>query len=67
MQYGRLAWEYCQLRLPLQVLRSAAGYYLGTFSEDEGPVSRESDCYWDTQEEAEAALESGVWPQKPRP
>ena len=44
----------CGTKLVLQVCRSAAGYYLGTWC-DCGPYSRESD-YFDTREEAEAAL-----------
>jgi hypothetical protein len=64
--FGLLAKHYCNVELPLQVLQSAAGYYLGTFDE-EGPCSRESDCYWATRAEAEAALTSGEWPQKLRP
>ena len=44
----------CKVRLVLQVCRSAAGYYLGTYC-DCGPYSRESE-YFDTREEAEAAL-----------
>jgi hypothetical protein len=40
-QFGHLAWECCGERLPLQVLKSQAGYYLGT-KDDKGPFSRES-------------------------
>jgi hypothetical protein len=66
-QYGKLAQEYCQVDLPVQVLQSAAGFYLGTFHPEEGPYSRESDCYWPTREAAQIALASGDWPQKPHP
>lgn len=38
---GLLALEYCGKRLPLQVLQSAAGFYIGTM-DDDGPCSRES-------------------------
>ena len=38
---GALALAWTGKRLPLQVLRSAAGHYIGT-QDDEGPVSRES-------------------------
>ena len=48
----------CGVRPVLQVCRSAAGYYLGTWC-DCGPYSRESD-YFNTREEAEEALNSGV-------
>lgn len=52
-------------RLPLQVLRSAAGYYIGTADEG-GPVSRESAEYWATREIAQAALDAGphAWTQR---
>ena len=64
--YGQLALEYTQKRLPLQVLRSNAGYYIGT-ADDEGPCSRESCEYWPAQNQAEAALSSGEWTQKESP
>lgn len=52
--------------LVLKVQRSAAGFYLGT-SDHEGPVTRESQEYWPTREEASAAL-AGVegidWTQR---
>jgi hypothetical protein len=63
--YGQLAAMYGGAVLPVQVLHSAAGYYLGTWQD--GPMSRESDCYYATHEEATAALERGDWPQKPHP
>ena len=61
-QYGRLALKFCQVSLPLQVLKSNAGFYIGT-RDDEGPVSRESDCYFASREEAEQALASDDWPR----
>lgn len=64
--HGLLAKQYGGVELPLQVLQSAAGFYLGTYDQD-GPYSRESDCYWATRAEAQAALDSGDWPQKPHP
>lgn len=54
----------------VQVLKSAAGYYIGelckanwhpTFWE---PNMRDSACYWKTREEAESALQSGDYPVK---
>ncbi len=54
----------------LQVLKSAAGYYIGelckadwhpTFWE---PYMRDSQCYWTTREEAELALTTGRYPVK---
>lgn len=49
----------CGLNLELQVLMSAAGYYIGTFC-DCGPYSRES-CYYKTREDAQLALDSGAF------
>lgn len=46
----------CGEFLPLQVLRSFAGYYLGYFCNHCGPYSRESG-YYKTYEEAEKELE----------
>jgi len=62
---GPLALAYVGKRLPLQVLRSAAGHYIGTF--DNGPVSRESVEYFPTHEAARHALETGVWTQRQHP
>lgn len=47
----------CGVTPELDVHRSAAGYYIGTFCGC-GPYSRESD-YYPTREAAEAALKSG--------
>lgn len=54
-----------------QVLKSAAGYYIGDLSKaDYGPddfwepYSRDSACYWATREEAEEALKTGEYPVK---
>ena len=47
----------CAIVLTLQVLHSAAGYYIGTFCNC-GPYSRESG-YYKTSEEAQAALDNG--------
>lgn len=66
---GMLAREYCNKRLPLQVLQSAAGFYLGT-ADEEGPVSRESAEYWRTAAQAEKALAGKPgqdWTQREEP
>lgn len=65
---GKLAYDYMGIRLPLEVMQSARGFYLGT-SNDAGPVSRESEEYWPTYEDAEAALEAGSesWTQRDHP
>lgn len=49
--------------LPLQVLRSAKGFYIGT-ANDEGPVSRESVEYWDFLQAAADALKNQRWTQR---
>ena len=64
-EYGQLAKD-AGYYLELQVLQSAAGFYLGTW-DDEGPVSRESQQYWKTYEEAAQAIESGEWIQRLHP
>ena len=56
-KYGRLAFEYTGKRLPLSIIESDAGFYIGTF-DDSGFVSRESECYFRTSEEAEYALKN---------
>ena len=49
-QIGQLANLYCLKTLPLQVMHSSAGYYIGTCDENGLPVSRESAQYWKTRE-----------------
>lgn len=54
----------------LQVLKSAAGYYIGALCKADWhpafwePMLRDSACYWATREEAESALRSGNYPVK---
>ena len=66
MKFGKLAQEFCGKTLEIQVMRSAAGYYIGTCSED-GPCSRESNEYFRKEGDAEAALSNGTWTQKATP
>jgi hypothetical protein len=65
---GKLAFEIMSVRLPLEVMQSPRGFYLGT-SNDAGPVSRESHEYWPTHDEAQSALEAGecAWNQRDEP
>ncbi|HEJ4318575.1 TPA: hypothetical protein SL519_006436, partial [Pseudomonas aeruginosa] len=49
--------------LPLQVLMSNAGFYIGTLDE-EGPASRESVEYYQSRELAQQALDNGTWSQR---
>ncbi|EII6717540.1 hypothetical protein LHT88_003590 [Salmonella enterica] len=60
---GLLAAQFAGLSLPLQVLLSGAGFYIGTANEM-GPVSRESVEYFASAELAERALEQGTWSQR---
>lgn len=60
---GKLAKEYAGIEQEVQVLRSAAGYYIGT-EDDEGPISRESEEYWPSSAEAEQALSANTWTQQ---
>jgi hypothetical protein len=64
--HGHLAFEGMGLRLPLTVMRSARGFYLGTF-DNAGPVSRESAEYWPTEDRAEDAMATGEWTQRDHP
>lgn len=64
---GMLAREHLGLMLELQVMKSQAGYYLGT-ADDGGPVSRESLEYWPNEHQAENALNGKQdWTQKLEP
>jgi hypothetical protein len=50
----------CGTALDIQVLCSAAGYYVGFFCPHCGPYSRESG-YYSSREEAEVDLSSGCY------
>ncbi len=60
--YGELALACCGKKMPVEVMRSHAGFYLGT-SDNTAPLSRESIEYWRTRGEAEDALRDGNWTQ----
>jgi hypothetical protein len=64
-QYGWLAIEFGKRLLPLQVCRSARGFYVGTREENSEPFSRELEESWPTRQEAERALISRDWTQRP--
>lgn len=55
-----LACDICGTEMPFEVLRSAAGYYLGFACPEHGPYSRESE-YFRTHQEADDALKTGLW------
>ncbi|MDR0578698.1 MAG: hypothetical protein LBI87_14500 [Candidatus Accumulibacter sp.] len=62
-RFGHLAQTFAGRQLPLVVLRSAAGYYLGTW-DDEGPFTRESQEYFSNEQAAQDALARGDWTQR---
>lgn len=66
MKHGKLAAQLCGARLPLTVLSSRAGFYIGT-ADAKGPVSRESEEYWRNYSAAETALNNGLWTQRSTP
>lgn len=67
---GMLAFHCDGKKLPLEICKSYAGFYIGTVvasGDMKGaPNSRESDRYWQKAHEAQAALDSGDWVQKLR-
>ena len=62
--YGQLAYEFSQACVPLAVCRSPDGFYIGTFADDQTPLTRESIEYFPSQGLAENALSSGTWTQR---
>lgn len=66
LQFGLLALSIGR-RLPLQVCRSASGFYIGTLDAEGLPCSRESREYWRRAEAAETALKRRDWTQRLEP
>ena len=66
MKFGQLAAEYCKKNLPIAVLQSNAGFYIGTLDED-CPCSRESVEYFSTEAAAQKAFDNGSWTQRQHP
>lgn len=64
--YGILSARYCNLKLKLCVLRSNAGYYIGTYHQGE-PISRESQEYYRERTAAETALLNQTFTQRINP
>ena len=62
-RYGYLALKAGEF-LPLKIMRSPAGFYIGTSAPNGEPNTRESACYWPKRPDAVRALETGKWPQK---
>lgn len=65
-QFGALA-SAAGRQLQLQVCKSAAGFYLGTYDEEGSPFSRESVEYWGKRDRAEHALAANRWTQRREP
>lgn len=65
MKEGKLAGK-AGYKLPLVVCKSRAGYYVGTKLQG-SPISRESVEYYQTAENAQAALTTNSWTQRPHP
>jgi len=65
-RFGRLAYVFCGQREEVQVLKSQAGFYIGTLSEG-FPCSRESNEYYLTELVAIQALVNDTWTQKVAP
>lgn len=66
-QYGKIARKFMDASLENQVLKSARGFYIGTEDPNAGPVSRESEEYWQSQEKAVQAFQPGHWTQRREP
>lgn len=66
MKSGQLAFNLLGISLELTVLKSAAGFYIGTF-DGEGPVSRESLEYYASEDAAQDALDGGTFTQREHP
>jgi len=67
-EFGQIAFTVLGLKLPLQVCKSAAGFYIGTLGSNTldisaVPISRESCEYYRTFDAAKDALEKGSWTQ----
>lgn len=68
MAIGLLALQFGGVRLPLQVCRSAAGFFLGTVDGHGCTYSRESAEYWPSEEQANRALTGELnWTQRDEP
>jgi hypothetical protein len=66
MSNGILAKQFCNKDFPVQVMKTRAGFYIGTCDEEGMPCSRESG-YYPTQAAAQSALDGGSWTQRTQP
>jgi hypothetical protein len=68
MPISPLTLRYLGLEAKLSVLRSAAGYFIGAADPEDGsPLSRDSEEYYPTFEEAEHALRTLGFTQRLHP
>ena len=66
-QISRRCLRYSGERRALRVLRSGAGYYVGTLDDEGLPYSRDSVEYFATEAQAEDALASGSFTIREHP
>lgn len=64
MKCGLMASIHGNKQLPLRIMHSHAGYYIGTADVDGAPYTRESEEYFRKKEDAEEAFASGRWTQR---
>lgn len=59
---------YGNTRIPLEICRSNAGYYIGRMDTEDGtPYARDSEEYFRTFEAAEAAINEGLFTLRRHP
>ncbi len=59
---------YGDTKIPLEVCRSAAGYYIGRMDPEDGmPYARDSEEYFRTMEAAQAALDEDLFTIRTHP
>jgi len=64
-KFGKLAKSILGEEFKLRVLHSPAGFYIGTENQGGVTVSRGSEAYFQDEEQATKAIESGEWIQRP--
>lgn len=62
--YGQLAEQCIGAHIPVRVLSSPSGYYIGTADENGEPLTRESEEYFFTKDLALWALHNNAWTQR---
>ena len=62
-----IAFKWARYDRPLEVCRSNGKFYIGALNEEGLPLSRDSAHYYQTQEEAQQALDTRTWTQMLEP